>query len=298
MPETYQASPVVPENEAAILLAKGGWLPENAAIDSNTLDSVVRDYQWFFGLPVDGFIGPETYASLTAPRFCAHPDNYQPPLSLGGGINRWGKKLIKIEVVGTLGNLPDSEFRDGVITGARTWSGVCGIKFDLVQSGGDMVVDTGRIDGSGKTLAYFQLPSSDGFLGRLGGKFDDDENWPNILVAVAAHELGHGLGLGHTNVPNQLMNPILSRFSSPQEAWDIPQAIARYGHPKADTPEPPESPPPQIPVPESGWVNLGAGWKYRMPSTGGGNLELAWPHGVGAEKFFEQLKHARDSMNK
>lgn len=257
------------------LLAKGGWIPEDAGLDDSALDSVVKSYQSWHGLYVDGVVGPLTHASLSAPRYCKHPDAYDPPLSLGGAINRWGKRQLTIEVVGSLGRVADAEFREGVIIGARRWSDVCDLQFDLVRDGGDLVLATGRIDGRGKTLAYFQLPPSDGFLGRLEGKADDDEAWTHeFLAAVVAHEVGHAIGLGHTNVPRQLMNPMLTTIGAPQSDWDTPQAVARYGRPRVAPPSEPPLPPPPKPIEwiETGWTPI--------PATSG-QFNIRWPKSAG-----------------
>lgn len=55
--------------------------------------------------------------------------------------------------------------------------------------------------------------------------FDDDETWtlaervgaaqPIDLVTVAAHEIGHAIGLDHSNVACALMNPFYNAGRSP-----------------------------------------------------------------------------------
>ena len=88
------------EQELAFLLEKTGWLSEEI-----TLDEALRKYQAWHGLLVDGTAGAQTHISLTAPRFCGYPDQFEPPMSIGGGINRWGKHKLNIEVRGSLGRL-------------------------------------------------------------------------------------------------------------------------------------------------------------------------------------------------
>lgn len=222
--------------DVAKKLQERGWLSQGKPVEQ-----AVREYQSWHGLLVDGDAGPVTQSHLEQPRFCAFPDAFTAPEALGT-INRWGKKRLSIEVQGSLGRLSDDVFREGVITGFRLWSVVADLTFDLVPSGGDLILDTGRIDGPAGTLAYFQLPTRDGHLSPpLGGRADDDERWNQtvMLVPVIGHEGGHGLGLGHTNVPRQLMNPVLSDIDRPQPAWDVPEIQKRYGAPKPALPPAP-----------------------------------------------------------
>ncbi|MBI2686269.1 MAG: matrixin family metalloprotease [Acidobacteria bacterium] len=79
--------------------------------------------------------------------------------------------------------------------------------------------DNYAFDGPGRVLAhtfYPAPPNPEPIAGDL--HFDDEENW-NVgadvdLFSVALHELGHALGLGHSDVPNAVMYPYYRRATA------------------------------------------------------------------------------------
>lgn len=68
--------------------------------------------------------------------------------------------------------------------------------------------DSSKFDGKGGTLAHAFFPKYGGAV-----HFDDDEQWVlsgssgTHLQTVALHELGHSLGLSHSNVKGSVMYP-------------------------------------------------------------------------------------------
>ncbi|KAA3681801.1 matrix metalloproteinase-16 (membrane-inserted) [Paragonimus westermani] len=85
----------------------------------------------------------------------------------------------------------------------------------MIQFGSGKHGDSIPFDGPGGVLAHAYYPTPDIVYSFSGdAHFDDDEMWNDgphrdyrNLVSVAAHELGHSLGLGHSNVPTAVMYP-------------------------------------------------------------------------------------------
>ena len=104
--------------------------------------------------------------------------------------------------------------RRAVRDGFDQWSSVTPLSFTEVPSGGDLKVrwaignhgDGNAFDGQSGVLAHAFYPQD----GRV--HFDDDELWSDSLIpigtdlaSVAVHELGHALGLAHSNDPFAVM---------------------------------------------------------------------------------------------
>lgn len=133
------------------------------------------------------------------------------------------------------------------LTGARTVS---------IVFGRGMHGDTYPFDGRGRVLAHTFYPSPPNAEPLAGDMhFDDDEDWrlgANMDVfSVALHELGHALGLGHSDNPNAVMYPYY-RFVSALHEEDVRAIQGMYAGPGGQTPtvQPPSNPtPPANPTP-------------------------------------------------
>lgn len=101
--------------------------------------------------------------------------------------------------------------------------------------------DGDAFDGPGNTLAHAYFPQYGG-----DAHFDDQEYWTvdsyagTNIFQVAAHELGHSLGLGHSNVREALMAPFYQKYKPNFKLHldDVLAIQALYGE-KAFLPEVP-----------------------------------------------------------
>lgn len=130
----------------------------------------------------------------------------------------------------------------------QLWSDYGSINFTEVLNGGDIQIgfavrdhgDGFPFDGTNGVLAhaFFPPPNGGGFSGQV--HFDDDELWTDLpqlfgtqpidLVTVAAHEIGHALGLGHSNVQCALMNPFYNGSHRYLSQDDIDGIQSIYGN--------------------------------------------------------------------
>ncbi len=114
--------------------------------------------------------------------------------------------------------------------------------FNAATTSGDIRLGMHTFDGPSGTLAHGFFPPNNGNTAAGDVHFDVAENWVNTFVGpgidmfqVAAHELGHALGLNHTTVANSLMNAFYSEAFVGPQADDIAGMQFIYGAP---VPEP------------------------------------------------------------
>ncbi|MEO2047861.1 MAG: matrixin family metalloprotease [Pirellulales bacterium] len=158
----------------------------------------------------------------------------------GNQLSKWeGKTHLKWWIGDRLPGLSLAELTAAYCQAFANWQAVCGLTFQQTasQADADFFVLTRPIDHEGSVLAEHELPNGDNRP--LRGWFDVNERWdddgnvlPNEidLVAVACHEFGHGIGLGHIADGNLLAPYYDPDIRKPQES-DIAEAQRRYGPP-------------------------------------------------------------------
>ncbi|KAK8379871.1 hypothetical protein O3P69_019700 [Scylla paramamosain] len=155
-----------------------------------------------------------------------------------------GKKWDKTELTWALrkssrhtSRLDSGTIRQQFTTALQLWEKVSALKFTEVQKEAkniDIYVDFMKgthgdgysFDGKGRKLAHAFYPG-----GGIGGDvhFDDDDHFvqhhlredgKTSLLITAAHELGHSLGLSHSDAPKALMAPFYQDFG---DEFELPQ---------------------------------------------------------------------------
>ena len=158
--------------------------------------------------------------------------------------SKWGKDTLSYFMAGRdtreLDRLVwDDEFR----LAFDAWSEITPLIFHRVRirQRADIVIDVSRKEEEGfgergGILAWAEMPPKPNYNGQLITKFDIAEFWVlperrfrgTILRSVAAHEIGHLLGLDHSEDENALMFPYINNALKPRED-DIIKIQQLYG---------------------------------------------------------------------
>ena len=129
-----------------------------------------------------------------------------------------------------------------------------GAAFNAPTASGDIRIGGHVFDGPSGVLAHAYFPPPNGTTAAGDMHFDIAEAWKNgfggtgiDIFQVAAHEIGHSIGLRHTAVAGSLMNPFYTEAFSGPQADDIAGAVHIYGEPVE---------PPSVPEPTAGLLLL------------------------------------------
>jgi hypothetical protein len=149
--------------------------------------------------------------------------------------------------------LPEAQVRAEILRAMQEWSRVASVTFNPAtgpyqERTLNLLFATGShgdaypFDGPGNVLAhtfYPAPPNAEPLAGDL--HFDDAEEWvagPDLtpssvdLYSVTLHELGHALGLGHSDVPGSVMYPYYRRATT-LTTEDVQAILGLYAAPTA-----------------------------------------------------------------
>ncbi|XP_069852041.1 stromelysin-1-like [Dipodomys merriami] len=228
--------------------------------DSSPVVKKIQEMQKFLGLEVTGKLDSDTMRMMGRPR-CGVPDVGH--FTTFPGTPKWQKNHLTYRIVNYTPDLPRQVVDSAIEKALRVWAEVTPLTFSRTYEGeADIMIsfavrehgDFSPFDGPGMVLAHAYAPGP-GING--DAHFDDDERWTDDtrvgtnLFLVAAHELGHSLGLFHSANSEALMFPVyksftdLATFRLSQD--DVNGIQSLYG-PSLSSPEAPRVPSPPEPA--------------------------------------------------